>query len=1243
MIIVNSDYAGDNNDGIIQQRIGTTAEWGNIIPHNGEVIIEITDKKDESGNNIRLARIGDGVKPVSQLPILGLEGGGVGEKTLDGGEIFNTYEDDSESEINKNQAYGKGSHAEGANTVAGAKGFQVNKYIKENNVEYLELKIDNTTLNNIKNYTNTIDNNSFNRYEEVILIIDEQFITDTITIDLKSFTATGANGIVRVLITDYSNENIKTILQSNKVLNYMVLQADTLSPYALTIASFAHAEGCYSVAFGNYSHVENLGNAALGQASHSEGYMTTAIGDFSHTGGQGTIAKGSAQTVIGQYNDPNTEDLFIIGNGDSEDERSNILSVNKDSVTAHKDLNVEQDIDTTNLNVTDNINANSLKVNTVTSNSENSDINIKSKIIAEQGISANGETEFKNITVNEKIEVKDLEVTGEFILSGESTGDLITSDNFKGEAKLSDILNQENPKIGDRWVVSEIDEIAQLEFTDKTNMSAQRLDGEYNQYILDNSMNDETQDTDLEDDYLLLYFHPLETEDENFYKTIQQYVNNGIYYGLKLYIKDKTYEIFINNKDDACANYYFIEDLQRKYSLVEISKPQLQKSKIEFIDILNDLFYKKELPRLTKTHMIYENTDDNTYNFTIATFSNENLIETLDTVYFHFFTNFSDWEQNNVIDQNSGSATKINEDSSEQINTPTFSIINDSNNHYEITIKISKEYDKENFNGTLETLFKDGLFNPKYSDTYADLFEIYYDNMESETYIYTIPKNLSTNVDKTIPTLTLNQVKQINTSSLSYIKPNDQAIWFNNKWNFISAPYQNLSSAKSNLTSLIMNDVNTNDSMGNNSIVGGTNNFNGGASEESLGNNSFIIGNNNNNSGENSIIGGTNNRNSGNSSFITGNNNGNSGKNSIIGGINNFTSEFNSNTIIAGEHNICNHNNNLLIGKYLETCQDNQTLIGQYNEINTSGIFTIGNGTSSLNRNNLLTINTNGIIDFNGIQIQGQQNGLLTLGQNIKNTTKLFKINDYNNDEEYYVIDNVEGLQENMCCFIINEHSFISTIVKITDIISTENNNETKIKTYPYTPLGQGGASRNGNFLLISHNSMIGEIGSYIPAKGTSISAKLDNSFVGIGTNILSLALKNKNPLCIGEHLLAQDKCFLVGQGLVGGTCDGYNEKDIPQVIIGRYNDISFSTLNYAPGQEFLEYSPYSFIVGNGTSDTKRENGLTIHVKGYVEAPQGGFVISDEEGNRYQLYVSSASSGTATIKGKLISEEDYNQ
>lgn len=106
-----------------------------------------------------------------------------------------------------------------------------------------------------------------------------------------------------------------------------------VSPETIASGEYSHAEGGSTTASAGYSHAEGYSTIASGPHSHAEGSYTTAGGTNSHAGGEGTIAKKINQTAIGAYNEiDNYADTrgkypFIIGNGTSDNARSNALTV----------------------------------------------------------------------------------------------------------------------------------------------------------------------------------------------------------------------------------------------------------------------------------------------------------------------------------------------------------------------------------------------------------------------------------------------------------------------------------------------------------------------------------------------------------------------------------------------------------------------------------------------------------------------------------------------------------------------------------------------------------------------------------------------------------------------------------------------------------------------------------------------------------------------------------------------------
>ena len=77
-----------------------------------------------------------------------------------------------------------------------------------------------------------------------------------------------------------------------------------------------------------YIDVEEEVKSGIG--SFSEGNQTKALGDYSHAAGNFTEAKGYSQFVIGSYNNNNENNLFEVGNGADENNRSNAFSIGRD-------------------------------------------------------------------------------------------------------------------------------------------------------------------------------------------------------------------------------------------------------------------------------------------------------------------------------------------------------------------------------------------------------------------------------------------------------------------------------------------------------------------------------------------------------------------------------------------------------------------------------------------------------------------------------------------------------------------------------------------------------------------------------------------------------------------------------------------------------------------------------------------------------------------------------------------------
>ena len=92
--------------------------------------------------------------------------------------------------------------------------------------------------------------------------------------------------------------------------------------------TYSHSEGLNNTAQGESSHAEGQKNLALGKNSHVGGSENTSLGDNSFVHGNNLIATKSNQIVLGGYNDPEDDSIFMIGNNlYSSTSRKNNLSL----------------------------------------------------------------------------------------------------------------------------------------------------------------------------------------------------------------------------------------------------------------------------------------------------------------------------------------------------------------------------------------------------------------------------------------------------------------------------------------------------------------------------------------------------------------------------------------------------------------------------------------------------------------------------------------------------------------------------------------------------------------------------------------------------------------------------------------------------------------------------------------------------------------------------------------------------
>ncbi len=96
---------------------------------------------------------------------------------------------------------------------------------------------------------------------------------------------------------------------------------------------FSYAEGQLNIASSYHAHTEGCKNIASSPYTHAQGYGTKASSNAAHAQNYYTIANVSYSTAIGKYNkEMLTNNLFVIGNGSSEDARSNIFRVSSSAI-----------------------------------------------------------------------------------------------------------------------------------------------------------------------------------------------------------------------------------------------------------------------------------------------------------------------------------------------------------------------------------------------------------------------------------------------------------------------------------------------------------------------------------------------------------------------------------------------------------------------------------------------------------------------------------------------------------------------------------------------------------------------------------------------------------------------------------------------------------------------------------------------------------------------------------------------
>ena len=211
----------------------------------------------------------------------------VGQKTPQGGEIFNDYEN--------NKAIAEYSSAKGYNTIAGCQGFKILGY--DDSIDNI-LSINNTVGVEIGDIISLFiaqrENNASHPYGNYDLYASVKAVTGNNIVLSKALPE---NYQYNSEYLDYIWFPYKPALNGDITIGTSA-SAEGYETKATTTCS--HSEGYNTTALGKYAHTEGDSTIA-GYAAHAEGKETQAIGRHSHAEGDGSVASGGTSHAEG-YN-----------------------------------------------------------------------------------------------------------------------------------------------------------------------------------------------------------------------------------------------------------------------------------------------------------------------------------------------------------------------------------------------------------------------------------------------------------------------------------------------------------------------------------------------------------------------------------------------------------------------------------------------------------------------------------------------------------------------------------------------------------------------------------------------------------------------------------------------------------------------------------------------------------------------------------------------------------------------------
>lgn len=184
---------------------------------------------------------------------------------------------------------------------------------------------------------NDYNDNKTYKYEGV-RVINVRNTTNNSIFALESVAGLTVGGTFLVIFKNNDDESfrvysIRYIIASINVADRTITtttkySGPSTSRYSLYVfdSTATEATPIYSA----YSHAEGRFTTASDKYAHSEGYHTKASGSYSHAQNLYTIAGYVSQTAMGSYNSNKSNTLLEVGNGTSEQDRSNAFEVYND-------------------------------------------------------------------------------------------------------------------------------------------------------------------------------------------------------------------------------------------------------------------------------------------------------------------------------------------------------------------------------------------------------------------------------------------------------------------------------------------------------------------------------------------------------------------------------------------------------------------------------------------------------------------------------------------------------------------------------------------------------------------------------------------------------------------------------------------------------------------------------------------------------------------------------------------------